>query len=266
MTRSPEKTRLLCRREFVTRLGAGLCAGFAPCEALANARFLDACSNQVGIILDYGEVYTNSYAIDSLGHADHRGIDIGSRGSEGDLIIASAPGVVVWVNNHPQWGWQIFIRHYCTMRTRSGGLHHYNTVTNYDHVGKPVVRSGQAVRGGQVIARADYTGDKLYVPYEHTHWEVIFSTRITRLNAAHLVSGDIVYEDFPGRAPEIMGRNWHENMEVNLADPKSFLFDGAENIRSFQRDAHVWPHSQSARFPDTFAPLKLVWPVLRRSC
>lgn len=257
---------MLCRRKFVTGLGACLCAGCSPHEPLAEARFLDRCSSQVGIILDYGETYTNSYAINSLGHADHRGIDIGSRGAEGDLIIASAPGVVLWINNHPQWGWQIFIRHYCTMRRRDGGLHRYNAVTNYDHVGKPVVRPGQVVTGGQVIAHAEYTGDKLYVPYEHTHWEVIFSTPVTRLTAAHLVSGDIFYEDFPGRAPEIMGRNWRKNMEVNLADPKGFLFDGAENIRSFQRDVHVWPHQQAARFPDTFAPLKLVWPVLRRSC
>lgn len=88
-------------------------------------------------------------------NALHEGVDF--MVPEGSPILASAGGIVVYSDYHPQYGNMVEIDH--------GN----DIVTRYAHASRLLVQSGQIVRRGQEIARVGNTGRSTG---SHLHFEV----------------------------------------------------------------------------------------------
>ena len=88
----------------------------------------------------------------------HNGVDFGAK--IGTPVMAAASGVVTKASYYSGYGLYVNIKH-------SGNLS-----TAYGHLSRVVVRSGQRVNQGQVIA---YTGNSGYSTGAHLHHEVIYN-------------------------------------------------------------------------------------------
>ncbi len=86
----------------------------------------------------------------------HKGIDIA--GTRGTAIHAAAGGIVIHAERHPQYGNMVEIDH------RNG------YVTRYAHCAKLLVKAGDVVKRGQVIALMGSTGRSTG---NHLHFEVL---------------------------------------------------------------------------------------------
>lgn len=96
------------------------------------------------------------------GHrAFHAGIDFGA--PEGTKVSSVAAGVVNWAGRHPEYGNMVEIRH-------GNGL-----VTRYAHNKTLLVKAGDVVKKGQVIALSGTTG-RSTAP--HVHFEVYKNGRV----------------------------------------------------------------------------------------
>ncbi len=93
-------------------------------------------------------------------HAPHNGADIAS--PTGTDVLATGDGIVTLTTNHPYAGKYVVVQHGSTYRTR------------YLHLSKILVRQGQAVHRGQVIAKSGATGR---VTGPHLHYEFIIRNR-----------------------------------------------------------------------------------------
>ncbi|MGV3002970.1 peptidoglycan DD-metalloendopeptidase family protein [Vibrio sp.] len=93
-------------------------------------------------------------------HAPHNGVDIAC--PSGTDVIATGDGIVTLTTNHPYAGKYIVVQHGSTYRTR------------YLHLSKILVRQGQVVHRGQVIAKSGATGR---VTGPHLHYEFIIRNR-----------------------------------------------------------------------------------------
>ena len=98
-------------------------------------------------------VITSAYGTRGL-HA-HDGIDIGA--PRGTQVRAALDGEVVFANRHGNYGNLVIVRH-------AGGI-----MTIYAHHDSNLVRPGQRVRTGEVIARVGATGR---ATGPHLHFEV----------------------------------------------------------------------------------------------
>jgi len=85
----------------------------------------------------------------------HEGVDF--MAEAGSAILASAGGVVVYADTHPQYGNMVEIDH--------GN----DIVTRYAHASKLLVKVGQVVRRGDKIAEVGSTGRSTG---NHLHFEV----------------------------------------------------------------------------------------------
>jgi murein DD-endopeptidase MepM/ murein hydrolase activator NlpD len=90
------------------------------------------------------------------GRSFHNGCDIAC--PEGTLVVATAPGVVIFAGDDPTYGKLVIVQH---------GLTGYSTF--YGHNSELKVRVGANVERGQVIASSGNTG-KSSAP--HVHYEV----------------------------------------------------------------------------------------------
>ncbi|MFV0574479.1 MAG: peptidoglycan DD-metalloendopeptidase family protein [Vibrio sp.] len=90
----------------------------------------------------------------------HNGEDIAC--PSGTDVLATADGVVTMVTNHPYAGKYVVIKHSSTYSTR------------YLHLSKFLVRQGQAVRRGDVIAKSGATGR---VTGPHLHYEFLIRNK-----------------------------------------------------------------------------------------
>jgi murein DD-endopeptidase MepM/ murein hydrolase activator NlpD len=88
----------------------------------------------------------------------HQGIDIACW--PGEKVIATAPGTIVFAGWDGNYGRKIIIKHA------------YGFATAYAHNRRLLVRHGQKVKAGQVIAHAGNTGRSTGV---HLHYEVHIS-------------------------------------------------------------------------------------------
>jgi murein DD-endopeptidase MepM/ murein hydrolase activator NlpD len=87
----------------------------------------------------------------------HTGIDIG--GEKGDKIVATADGIVTYVDyNHSLYGKFIMIKH-----------NKYDFVTYYAHLNRILVKQGQSVKRGDKIGEMGDTGDSQGF---HLHYEI----------------------------------------------------------------------------------------------
>lgn len=102
--------------------------------------------NQVSVSSDFGQ----------RGRKFHQGIDL--RASIGTPVLAASDGEVIYVGNR--------IRGYGRMVVLK---HADNIFTVYAHNSKNLVRSGQVVKGGQVIAKAGRSGR---ASGPHLHFEI----------------------------------------------------------------------------------------------
>ena len=104
----------------------------------------------------------------------HKGIDY--RGEPGDKIVATADGVVEYAGYHKSSGYgnMVLIDHAFGFRTL------------YGHLKKVLVKSGQVVKKGDVIALMGNTG---LSTGPHLHYEITFIQRV--LNPAPFVSWDL---------------------------------------------------------------------------
>lgn len=93
--------------------------------------------------------------------AFHAGIDFGAK--EGTNVSSVAAGVVNWAGRHPEYGNMVEIRH-------GSGL-----VTRYAHNKTLLVKAGDVVKKGQVIALSGSTG-RSTAP--HVHFEVYKNGRV----------------------------------------------------------------------------------------
>lgn len=94
-------------------------------------------------------------------HAFHGGIDFAVR--EGTQVTSVAAGVVNWAGRHPEYGYMVEIKH-------GAGL-----VTRYAHNKSNLVKPGDVVKKGQVIALSGSTG-RSTAP--HVHFEVYKNGRV----------------------------------------------------------------------------------------
>lgn len=85
----------------------------------------------------------------------HRGLDIGTE--EGTPIVAAADGVVLYSGNSDSLGKLVILEH------------EFNIVTKYAHSSKLLVKKGEYVRRGDVIALVGTTGRSTG---PHLHYEV----------------------------------------------------------------------------------------------
>lgn len=92
----------------------------------------------------------------------HAGVDFA--GSEGDIIISTAAGVVSWVGKRSGYGLLIEINH-------GDGL-----VTRYGHNKEALVKKGDVVKKGQGISKMGNSGRSTGA---HVHYEVIKNGRPT---------------------------------------------------------------------------------------
>lgn len=92
--------------------------------------------------------------------APHNGTDLAT--PTGTNVLATGDGIVTLTTNHPYAGKYVVIRHSATYTTR------------YLHLSKILVRKGQAVHRGQVIAKSGATGR---VTGPHLHYEFIIRNR-----------------------------------------------------------------------------------------
>jgi murein DD-endopeptidase MepM/ murein hydrolase activator NlpD len=92
-------------------------------------------------------------------NAMHEGVDF--MVPEGTPVYASAGGVVVYADYHPQYGNMVEIDH------------GKDIVTRYAHTSKMLVKVGQMVRRGQQIARSGSTGRSTG---PHLHFEVRYKS------------------------------------------------------------------------------------------
>jgi murein DD-endopeptidase MepM/ murein hydrolase activator NlpD len=88
-------------------------------------------------------------------HAHHEGIDID--GSDGDRIRAAASGTVVFAGSNGEYGRTVIIDHGDGLRTL------------YGHASKLLVKEGEEVRPGDVIAAVGHSGN---ARGSHLHFEV----------------------------------------------------------------------------------------------
>ena len=108
----------------------------------------------------------------------HKGIDY--RGQPGDKIIATADGVVEYAGYHKSSGYGnlVLIDHAFGFRTL------------YGHLKKVLVKSGQVVKKGDVIALMGNTGRSTG---PHLHYEISYIQRV--LNPAPFVVWDMTHYD-----------------------------------------------------------------------
>lgn len=86
----------------------------------------------------------------------HAGIDIA--GKKGDPVIATASGKILQAReNHPLYGNLIIIQH------------KYDFVTYYGHLYKILVKAGQSVKRGDIIAEVGNSGESTG---SHLHYEI----------------------------------------------------------------------------------------------
>lgn len=88
----------------------------------------------------------------------HSGIDFA--GKEGDLIKSTAEGKVITVDNHPALGLRVEVKH------------PNGEITSYGHNSRIVVKEGQTVRIGQIIAKMGHTGYVVGNPGTHLHYSI----------------------------------------------------------------------------------------------
>lgn len=117
-----------------------------------------------------GAPVTNSWVSSRYGYrkdpftgktAFHSGIDFAAR--QGSKVSTVAAGVVNWSGRHPEYGNMVEIKH-------SDGL-----VTRYAHNKSNLVKAGDIVKKGQVIALSGSTG-RSTAP--HVHFEVYKNGRV----------------------------------------------------------------------------------------
>jgi murein DD-endopeptidase MepM/ murein hydrolase activator NlpD len=95
----------------------------------------------------------------------HRGIDFSAR--KGTPVVAPADGVVTFSGRWKTYGKVVEISH------------GYGYVTRYAHLEKQLVRKGQKVKRGDVIARVGSSGKSTF---SHLHYEVVSDgTRVNPL-------------------------------------------------------------------------------------
>lgn len=108
--------------------------------------------------------YPNAYVSQHYGHYNgdrlHRGVDLCTRGTGstmGKEIRAAADGVVKSAEYHWSWGNNVYVNH-------GDGIY-----TRYAHCSRMIVRPGDRVAAGQVIA---YVGSTGHSTGPHLHFEV----------------------------------------------------------------------------------------------
>lgn len=128
--------------------------------------------------LQYSNVYISA---GWYGYPNHKGIDFCTKGATGNTygkeIRAAADGKVLSAEYHSSWGNNVFIDH-------GNGV-----CTRYAHCSKMLVKKGDTVKQGQVIAIVGNTGNVSPAPTEanphagaHLHFEVWING--TRVNPA----------------------------------------------------------------------------------
>lgn len=112
-----------------------------------------------------GEVY-KEFSMNSLVYSDtlqewitHRGIDI--QANESDDVKASSDGTIKAIKNDPRYGWSITIEH------KDGFETIYTCLANID-----MVKEGEEIKQGQVIAKAGNSGVFESADGIHLHFEM----------------------------------------------------------------------------------------------
>lgn len=116
-------------------------------NGLATGRFIWPAPYTRNITSPYGK----------RGSGFHRGIDICASGMYGSDVVAADGGVVVTATRHSSYGYYVLIDH-------GGG---YQTL--YAHNSQLLVKAGQKVSQGQLIAKVGSTGNSTA---PHVHFEV----------------------------------------------------------------------------------------------
>ncbi|HEX4120161.1 MAG TPA: M23 family metallopeptidase [Verrucomicrobiae bacterium] len=112
----------------------------------------------------------------SDGHQMHEGLDIkclqrDRRGEPLDPVMATADGVVAYVNNHPSFS---NYGRYIVLYHRIGGMEIYSLYAHLSEV-EAGIRVGRAVRAGEKIAvmgRTSNTGERISKERAHVHFEL----------------------------------------------------------------------------------------------
>lgn len=117
-------------------------------------------SNAPRIISGYGDSWN---AGSQLRKVPHNGIDI--EGNIGDSVLAAADGVVFRSHWSVEAGWRIIIEH-----GRDADGNYLRTV--YIHNNKNLVKEGDKVKRGQMIAELGRTGSGLTSGIAHLHFGV----------------------------------------------------------------------------------------------
>lgn len=106
----------------------------------------------------------------------HYGLDYSAR--LGTPVLATADGIVTFSGKWGGFGWTVEISH------------GYDYVTRYAHCSKLLVKKGQRVKRGDVIARVGASGRSTAT---HLHYEVVYKGK-KRNPLAYVFSGDQVYD------------------------------------------------------------------------
>lgn len=114
--------------------------------------------------------YTVSSQWRTAKRPNHTGIDIASRGISGKNIIASADGIVTLSQYYYGYGNCVMINH--GKSSKNGKVY----VTLYGHASELLVKKGQYVTAGTVIARVGNTGNSTG---PHLHFEVRVDSKDT---------------------------------------------------------------------------------------
>lgn len=118
----------------------------------------------------YGSPVKKSYISSKFGYRKdpfsgktefHSGIDFTAK--KGSDVLSVAAGVVAWAGRHPEYGNMVEIKH-------SNGV-----ATRYAHNSSNLVKAGDVIKKGQVIALAGSTG-RSTAP--HVHFEVYKNGRV----------------------------------------------------------------------------------------
>ena len=127
-------------------------------EINPNASKGEATGRLIWPLPGYRLITSDFGARESLrGYRGHKGIDISGGGVYGASIVAADGGRVIEAGYHWSYGNYVRIDH-------GGGL-----VTMYEHCSKLLVRRGDSVKQGQVIAKVGSTG---YSTGAHLHFQV----------------------------------------------------------------------------------------------
>jgi murein DD-endopeptidase MepM/ murein hydrolase activator NlpD len=107
-----------------------------------------SCASRVRVISGYSATRGAIYQI------SHHAVDI-TKDGVADIVIASADGVVVYLDHDASVGWAVYINHGAFAGPFAWGSDSY--VTAYAHLATVDVRRGQRVTRGQRLGRSGYS-------------------------------------------------------------------------------------------------------------